>query len=245
MKTKPTHITLFIQCLVDSLYPEAAEAMVKVFQRLGVSMDCPDGQTCCGQPAFNSGYWTEARQAARRFIEVFENSGPIVCPSGSCVDMVRNHYRHLFKDEPEWLARAEKLGRQTYEFTEFLVDVLAVEDVGARFEGSVTYHHSCHLNRGIHITDQPLKLIENVAGCTLLEMKDADRCCGFGGTFSVNYPDISTAMAQEKVGHILDTGADAVVGCDISCLMNIQGILSRQNQPVKVMHIAQLLEQGR
>lgn len=236
------HITLFIQCLVDSLYPEAGEAMVGLFKRLGVTMDCPDNQTCCGQPAFNSGYWTEAKCAARRFIEIFETSeGDIVCPSGSCVDMVRNQYPVLFKNEPSWEERSKALGARTYEFTQYLVDVLEVEDVGAIYTGAVTYHDSCHLYRGLNIEVQPRKLIEQVKGCRLIEMKDSARCCGFGGTFCVNYPDISTAMVDEKVENILDSGADAVVGCDISCLMNIQGRLNRKNADVKVMHIAQLL----
>lgn len=236
-----SRITLFIQCLVDTLYPEAGEAMVRLFDRLGVSMDCPTDQTCCGQPAFNSGYWTEARTAAKRFIEIFENSGPIVCPSGSCVDMVRNHYPALFKDNPRWLERANAVAGQTYELTEYLVDVLGIEDVGASFQGKVTYHDSCHLNRNLGISAQPRKLISNISGCSLVEMKDSTRCCGFGGTFSVNYPDISTAMAEEKVQNIMASGADAVTGCDISCLMNIQGIVNRRNYPLKVLHIAQLL----
>lgn len=240
MKDTP-HITLFIQCIVDSLYPEAGESMVRLFNRLGVTMDYPDSQTCCGQPAFNSGYWTEARIAAKRFIDIFEHSGTIVCPSGSCVDMVRNQYPVLFKDEPSWAERAEAVGSRTYELTEYLVDVLGVEDVGARFSGSVTYHDSCHLYRGLGIGRQPRKLIENVQGCRLIEMTDSTRCCGFGGTFSVNYSDISTAMVEEKVKNIIDSGADAVVGCDMSCLMNIQGLINRKNLDIKVMHMAQLL----
>ncbi|MCG8618263.1 MAG: (Fe-S)-binding protein [Desulfobacterales bacterium] len=241
MKDTP-EITLFIQCLVDSLYPEAGEAMVRLFHRLGIDVTCPDDQTCCGQPAFNSGYWTEAGAAARRFIEIFEGCDtPIVCPSGSCVDMVRNHYPDLFRDDPEWLDRARRIGARTFEFTEYLVDVLGVTDVGAAFEGSVTYHDSCHLNRAIGVSRQPRVLIEHVKGCRLVEMKDADRCCGFGGTFSVNYPEISTAMVDEKVDNILASGADVVVGCDISCLMNIQGRISRRNLDLEVMHITQLL----
>lgn len=238
---KNSHITLFIQCLVDSMYPEAGEAMVGLFNRLGISMDCPTDQTCCGQPAFNSGYWTEARTAACRFIEIFEDTGTIVCPSGACVDMVRSHYPALFKDQPSWLKRAESIGSRTYELTEYLVDVLGVEDVGARFNGRVTYHDSCHLNRSLNIALQPRKLIANIRGCELVEMKDSTRCCGFGGTFAVNYPEISTAVLEEKVQNIVATGADAVVGCDISCLMNIQGMLNRQGHPIKVLHIAQLL----
>lgn len=235
------HITLFIQCLVDTLYPEAGEAMVRLFNRLGVTMDCPTDQTCCGQPAFNSGYWTEARTAAKKFITLFEKSGTIVCPSGSCVDMVRNHYPDLFRDDPAWEKRARDVGSRTWELTEYLVDVLGVHDVGARFAGTVTYHDSCHLHRSLGVKDQPRKLISNVRDCRLVEMKDSTRCCGFGGTFSVNYPEISTAILEEKVQNIIDSGADAVVGCDISCLMNIQGLLNRKKSPVRILHIAQLL----
>ncbi len=238
------HVTLFIQCLVDTLYPQAGEAMVRLFERLGITMDCPTDQTCCGQPAFNAGYWTEAKSAAKRFITLFENAGTIVCPSGSCVDMVRNHYPDLFNDEPAWQKRAIAIGKRTWELTEYLVDILDITDVGASFSGAVTYHDSCHLSRNLKVASQPRKLIKNVRNCTLIEMKNADRCCGFGGTFAVNYPDISTAILEEKVNAIIDSGADAVVGCDISCLMNIQGMLNRKKPGIRTLHIAQLLAGG-
>ncbi|MGD2099715.1 MAG: (Fe-S)-binding protein [Desulfobacterales bacterium] len=234
-------VTLFIQCLVDTHYPEVAEAMVRVLQGLGVSLSCPVDQTCCGQPAFNSGYRREARVAARHFIEVFEASETIVCPSGSCVNMVRHHYKELFQNEPHWLPRALNLAKRTFEFSEYLVDVLGVDDLGARFEGRVTYHDSCHLLRGIGVRQQPRALLQHVAGIDFIEMRDADYCCGFGGTFSVKYPDISDAMVTDKAQNILDTKADAVVGCDMGCLMNIQGKLSRLGSPIKVLHLAQVL----
>lgn len=233
--------TLFIQCLVDTHYPEVAEAMVGVLRRLGVSLSCPVDQTCCGQPAFNSGYRRQARIAARHFIEVFEESETIVCPSGSCVNMVRHHYKELFQNEPQWLPRARNLARRTYEFSEYLVDVLGVDDVGARFNGRVTYHDSCHLLRGIGVQKQPRALLRHVAGIDFIEMRDADYCCGFGGTFSVKYPEISDAMVTDKVKNIMDTKADAVAGCDMGCLMNIQGKLSRLGSDIKVMHLAQIL----
>ncbi|QTA91606.1 (Fe-S)-binding protein [Desulfonema magnum] len=235
------NITLFIQCIIDGMYPEVGEAMVQIFQKLGVSMTCPTDQTCCGQPAFNSGYRKEAREAAKRFIRIFENAELIVCPSGSCVNMVRHHYPELFHDDPKWLRRSEQISSTTYEFTEYLVDVLGVEDVGASYRGKITYHDSCHLLRGIGVREQPRKLIRNVRGTEFTEMKDSDRCCGFGGAFSVKYPEISTAMAEDKVKNITDSGADVVVGCDMGCLMNIQGMLSRKESSVRVMHIAQLL----
>ncbi len=234
-------VTLFIQCLVDALYPEVAEAMVRVLDRLGISLTCPDDQTCCGQPAFNSGYRRQARIAARHFIEVFEDAELMVCPSGSCVNMVRHHYGELFQNDPQWSQRAQNLARRTYEFSEYLVDVLGVDDLGARFEGKVTYHDSCHLLRGIGVRQQPRTLLQRVSGADFIEMKDSDYCCGFGGTFSTKYPDISDAMVTDKVKNLTDTNADALVVCDMGCLMNIQGKLSRLGSPIKVMHLAQIL----
>jgi len=236
-----TTVTLFIQCLVDTMYPEVAEAMVRVLRRLGLSITCPADQTCCGQPAFNSGYRRQARAAARHFIEVFEDSQIIVCPSGSCVNMVRHHYAELFANDPHWLQRAQDLAGRTYEFSEYLVDVLGVDELGARFEGRLTYHDSCHLLRGIGVREQPRKLLHRVSGSDFIEMRDSDYCCGFGGTFAVKYSDISNAMVNDKVKNIMNTGADVVVGCDMGCLMNIQGKLSRMGSPIKVMHIAQIL----
>ncbi len=241
MKQNNKSVTLFIQCLVDSLYPEVGEAMVKVFSKLGIAMDCPLDQTCCGQPAFNAGYRREARIAARRFIEIFENAGTIVCPSGSCVHMVRHHYPELFKDQPAWLERAQNIKKKTFEFSQYLVDVLGVEDLGTSFNGKVTYHDSCHPLRGLGIRQQPRKLISNVRDAEFIEMKNSDICCGFGGSFSVKYPQISAAILEDKVKNIIESRADVVVGVDMSCLMNIQGLLSRKKSKVKVMHIAELL----
>ncbi len=236
-----SHVTLFIQCLVDTLRPQVGEAMVAVLQRLGIGLDCPADQTCCGQPAFNSGFRREARTAARRFIRIFENSGPIVSPSGSCVYMLRHHYPELFKDEPHWRRRAERIAARTYEFSEFLVDVLKVEDLGASYAGRVTYHDSCHLLRGIGVKEQPRVLLRRVAGLELVEMKNSDYCCGFGGAFAVKYPDISTAMVNDKVDHIANSGAGTVVGCDTGCLLNIAGAVSRRGLPIQTLHIAEIL----
>jgi L-lactate dehydrogenase complex protein LldE len=239
--TSPKTVTLFIQCLVDTIYPEVAEAMVGVFRRLGILLTCPTDQTCCGQPAFNSGYRRQARFAAQHFIDVFADSEVIVCPSGSCVNMVRHHYEELFKNNSQWLRRAQDLANRTYEFSEYLVDVLGVDELGARFEGRVTYHDSCHLLRGIGVREQPRKLLQKVSGADFIEMRDSDYCCGFGGSFSVKYSDISNAMVTDKVKNIMDTGADVVVGCDMGCLMNIQGKLSRLGSDIRVMHLAQIL----
>ena len=234
-------VSLFIQCLVDTMFPETGEAMITVFDRLGIPYDYPVGQTCCGQPAYNSGYQRDAAAAAKHFINLFENAEVIVCPSGSCVHMVRHHYPDLFADDPAMYSRALAIGAKTYEFTQYLVDELGIDDVGAEFSGTVTYHDSCHLSRGLGIAAQPRTLMGNIQGLELIEMKDSDTCCGFGGTFSVNYPEISTAMADEKIDNILATKANIVTGCDISCLMNILGRISRRGEDVQVLHIAQIL----
>lgn len=241
MTKEPATVTLFIQCLVDTLYPEVAAAMVGIFRKLGIEMTCPTDQTCCGQPAFNAGYRQEATVAARKFIDLFEDAEVIVCPSGSCVNMVRNHYPELFHNAPSWQQRARHLAGRTFELTEYLVDVLGVEDLGAQYHGKVTYHDSCHLLRGIGVKDQPRILLRRVAGINFVEMNDSDRCCGFGGAFAVKYPDISAAMAADKVKNIIDSGADTVVGCDMGCLMNIQGTLNRMGSKIKTLHIAQVL----
>ena len=237
-------VTLFIQCLVDGIYPEVGEAMVAIFRKLGVNLTCPTQQTCCGQPAFNSGYQREARVVAKRFIEIFETAEAIVCPSGSCVTMVRHHYPQLFSDDATWLQRAQNVAAKTFELTEYLVDILGVDDLGAHFDGVITYHDSCHLLRNLRIKEQPRRLLRKMAGTEFIEMNDSDRCCGFGGSFSFKYGDISAAMAEDKVNNIIDSGAGAVVGCDMGCLMNIQGMLSRKGSSIKVMHIAQLLASG-
>jgi L-lactate dehydrogenase complex protein LldE len=241
---KPHEATLFIPCLVDAVYPEVAEAVVTLFRHLGLSVRYPTDQTCCGQPAYNSGYLKEARTAARHFIEVFENAGDIVCPSGSCVDMVRHHYPQLLAEDGHWQHRARNIASRTYELTEFLVDVLDLADIGACFEGRVTYHDSCHLLRGLRVQKQPRQLLAGIEGLEFIEMKDSDYCCGFGGTFAVKYPDISTAMVDDKVQHIIDTGAEVVTGGDMGCLMNIEGRLHRLGASVKALHIAQLLVKG-
>jgi L-lactate dehydrogenase complex protein LldE len=241
--TKP-QVTLFIQCLVDGFQPQVAEAVVKVLRHLGLSLRYPKAQTCCGQPAFNSGYRREAKVAAKRFIEIFEDAQVVVCPSGSCVHMVRHHYPLLFDGDARWRQRARRVSAKTYEFSEFLVDVLDLDDVGAVHAGRITYHDSCHLSRGLGVREQPRRLLGKVREAVLVEMEESDRCCGFGGSFSVKYPAISAAMLRDKVRFIRACGADTVVGGDIGCLMNIQGMLSRLNLPIQTMHIAEMLADG-
>ncbi len=215
--------------------------MVRVFDRIGIGLTYPEGQTCCGQPAFNSGYRQEAAVAARRFIDLFEQAEVIVCPSGSCVAMVRHHYPELFAHDPIMRERALAVRQKTFEFSEYLVNELGLTDLGAVFLGTVTYHDSCHLVRILGIREQPRQLLRHVQGLSLVEMTNSDTCCGFGGTFSVGYPDISLALADDKIDNILKSGADTVVGCDVSCLMQIRGRLTRRGETIRVLHLAQVL----
>lgn len=214
---------------------------VSVLRKLGVEVDFPEEQTCCGQPAFNSGFTAEARELAKRFIAIFENSEYVVAPSGSCTSMVRVFYPELLKNEPEWHKRAESLASRTYEFTEFLVNVLGVEDVGAYFRGKVALHQSCHLLRELNVRTEPQKLLKTVKGIELVELERSDSCCGFGGLFAVKYPHISGSILQEKIDCIKKSRSDVVVACDVGCLMHIGGGLSRQGEIPRTMHIAELL----
>ncbi|MGE4441613.1 MAG: (Fe-S)-binding protein [Desulfomicrobium sp.] len=239
--TKPKRVTLFIQCIVDSCFPEVGEAMVKVLERQGLTLDYPPDQTCCGQPAFNAGYRDEAARLALHYLDVFEHAEAIVCPSGSCVNMVRHHYMELFAKDARLLERAKRVAAKTFEFTEFLVDVLGVTDVGATWNGEVTYHDSCHLLRGLGVKDQPRALLSRVRGLKLVEMTRSDECCGFGGTFAAKYPEISEALLETKLANIQATGTDTVVGCDMGCLMHMQGMIRRRELPVSVRHIAEIL----
>ena len=234
-------VSLFITCLVDQLFPQVGVSMVEVLRRLGVELDFPEAQTCCGQPAFNSGYRAEARELAERFIKVFDDSQYIVTPSGSCASMVKVFYADLFEDDAAKRERARRLAARTYEFSEFLVNVLKVEDVGARFRGRVALHQSCHLLRELNVRTEPLKLLSAVRDIELVELERADACCGFGGLFAIKYAQISGGILQEKIDCIKRSGADVIVASDMGCLMHIDGGLSRQRIPVRTMHIAELL----
>ncbi len=237
-------VSLFIPCLADTLLPEIGEATARLLERLGLELSYPEDQTCCGQPAFNAGHWEDARRVARQFLRAFEDSELIVSPSGSCVSMVRNHYQRLFADNQSDLEKARAIGERTFELTEFLVQRLGVTDLGASFSGRVAYHDSCHLNRELGIKEEPRALIRAVAGVELVEMQDSERCCGFGGIFSLKFPEVSAAMARRKAESIGESGADTVVLCDPGCLIQIKGYLSRQGSNVRVMHIAELLAAG-
>ena len=235
-------VQLFVTCLIDTLYPEIGQAVVDVLARAGVQADFPQGQTCCGQPAFNAGLRRQARQMAEHTIRVFEASpGPVVIPSGSCTGMIRHSYPELFADDPAWLARANSLAERSYEFSEFLVDVLQVTDVGARFPGKVTYHSSCHLLRDLGVDQQPKTLLQQVRELEMVPLSGTDECCGFGGVFSVEHPEISAAMLERKLANIESSGAGVVVSCDAGCITNINGGLHRQGKPQRSLHIAEIL----
>jgi len=234
-------VSLFIPCIVDLLLPEIGEATVRLLSRLGVRPVYHADQTCCGQFSFNAGFRREAARMAVHFLEVFGEDEAVVCPSGSCVNMVRNRYLELLEDEPRWLDRARKLAPRVYELTEFLVGVLKVEDVGAAFSGKVAYHESCSLLNGLGVSEQPKKLLRAVRGAELVPMRDADVCCGFGGEFSSRYPEISEALVAAKAARFLESGADVLVLCEPGCLTNISGYLSRHHPDRKALHMAEFL----
>ncbi|MCV9952587.1 (Fe-S)-binding protein [Paenibacillus sp. BT-177] len=236
-------VSLFITCLSDAIYPKVGEAMARLLARYGVELEFPKVQTCCGQPSYNSGYWDETRAAAKTILKAFNDSDFVVAPSGSCTYMI-HHYPELFKDEPKWLDSARRLEQKTYEFTQFMVQVLGVTDVGASFPHTVTYHPSCHGTRLLGVKEEPMKLLGSVKGLQLVPLPFAEDCCGFGGTFAVKMPDISGAMVTEKVDHIRETEAEVLVGLDMACLMNIAGNLRYREDPVRVMHLAELLYEG-
>jgi L-lactate dehydrogenase complex protein LldE len=235
-------VSLFITCLIDQLWPSVGASAVEVLRRAGCEVVFDERQTCCGQPAFNTGYRGDARRLARRFIEVFEDGGAdyVVSPSGSCTAMA-HHFHELFAEEDGWRRRAEALAARTHEFGAFLVNVLKVEDVGASFGGRVTWHDACHGLRDLGVREEPRRLIRGVRGAEFVELPNADACCGFGGTFSVKYPEISVAILDNKIEAIEKAGVRAVVSGDASCLMQIGGRLTRNNSAVRTMHLAELL----
>jgi L-lactate dehydrogenase complex protein LldE len=237
----PRRVSLFVTCMVDQLFPQVGMAMAEVLEGLGYQIDFPENQTCCGQPAFNSGYRAEARTVARHFLDTFESCESIVVPSGSCTSMVTHHFAEIFHREPETLARVHALEKRVWEFSSFLTEVAGVEDVGARFDEIVTFHDGCHALRELGIRSAPRRLLSRVRGLELREMSPAEECCGFGGTFSVKFDELSGAMARTKVDAILRTGAHTVVSLDPSCLMQIQGVLSRTGSGIRTMHLAEVL----
>jgi L-lactate dehydrogenase complex protein LldE len=237
--SKP-RVALFVTCLVDLMRPSIGFAAVKLLEDAGCAVEVPV-QTCCGQPAYNSGDRGTTRDLAIRMIEAFRGYDYVVAPSGSCAGMIRTHYPELFADDPNWLPRANALGAKTYELTSFLVDVLGVTEVNAAFDGVVTYHDSCSGLRELGVRAQPRRLLKSVDGLELVELNDSDVCCGFGGTFAVKYADISNAIVAEKAQNIAESGAPTVLAGDLGCLMNIAGKLSREGRPVAVRHVAEVL----
>lgn len=234
-------VSLFVTCLIDQLFPRAGMAMAEVLERLGYETEFPEAQTCCGQPAFNTGYRDEARTVASYFLDVFDDAELIVIPSGSCASMIKHHFEELFEHDASRLERARAVAARSWEFSEFLTDVAKVEDVGARYETVATFHDSCHGLRELHLKEGPRRLLSHVEGLTLKEMGAAEECCGFGGTFSVKFPLISGAMARTKIDSIVATGADTVVAVDSSCLMQIQGAILRAGLNIRTMHLAEVL----
>lgn len=243
--SKPTEVALFITCLADNFFPDVGEDTVALLRKAGVTVTFPAGQTCCGQPPFNAGFWREARQIANHFLDTFATAPAIVTPSGSCAMMVRQEYPHLFADDPIRLAQAQAIASRTYELSEFLVTVLGITDFGAEWPGKATWHDACHQSRGLGITDPPRQLLAHVHGLELIEMGDFSAgnpwCCGFGGAFAVKQAAISGAMLDEKIRRIEATGADTVITGDGGCLLHMAGGLRRQNKPIRVVHLAQVL----
>ena len=242
-KVDPTGKTvgLFVTCLVDLFRPTIGFAAVKLLEDAGFALEVPRDQTCCGQPAYNSGDKDDARALARQVIKTFEGYDYIVAPSGSCSGMIAKHYPALLADDPQWSARAEAVAAKTHELVSFLVDVAGIESVASHYRGTVTYHDSCSGLREMKIQSQPRKLLTSIEGVTLREMKDNDVCCGFGGTFCVKYPDISDAIVGKKAQNAEDSGAVTLLAGDLGCLMNMAGKLKREGATIKVRHVAEVL----
>ena len=247
--TTAVKASLFVTCIIDQFYPDVGESAVRLLRRLGVDLDFPRGQTCCGQPAFNSGFWRDAKPLAQRFLAEFQGDRYIVVPSGSCATMLRVYYTELFHDEPELKEKASAISSRVYELTEFIVDVLGVSDLAPYCSSAsttdvqmVTYHEACHLRRELGVNEQPRMLLASLPRVELVEMEQAEVCCGFGGTFSVKYPDISGAMLADKVDNVLASGADTLAACDSSCLMQMAGGLEKRGTNVRTAHVAQILD---
>ena len=233
-------VALFIPCFVDQLSPQVGMDMAHVLSRISCGLNFPAEQTCCGQPAFNTGYWKDARPLAERFVRVFREAEAIVCPSGSCTTMVRNFYPELLAGSPLH-DEAVQIGRRVYEFSEYLVKVARVGDVGASFPHRVTYHDACHALRELRLKQEPRELLRHVREIELIEMPYSEECCGFGGTFVTKFHMISAAMGDTKAGNAEKSGAEFVTSTDPSCLMQVEGVLRRRNSPVRTIHLASIL----
>ena len=239
---RPTRAQVLVTCIVDRVFPDTGMAVVTVLERLGLTVECPAAQTCCGQPAFNAGSLADARALARHTVDILSrSSAPIVIPSGSCGDMVIHQYDVLFKDDDAYRDKARAVAARTWEFSEFLVDVLGVTDVQASCTATLTYHACCHGLRGLHLSEQPRALVGAIHGATICPLAESEVCCGFGGLFAVKMADISSAMLDRKLDRIQESGADAVVVTDVSCAMHMAGGLHRRGSPIRIRHLADVL----
>jgi L-lactate dehydrogenase complex protein LldE len=246
-------VQLFITCLTDSFFPQTGEAVVDILNRLGIDVDFPADQTCCGQPQFNAGLRKDAKEVAKHTIRVFERLPrslktsevlpDIITPSGSCAHHFRHNLLELFEGDAEWYPRAERFGKRVYEFTEYLVDKLHITDLGATWDGLLTYHPSCHTLRGLDVDRQPRTLLQNVKGANLVELPNAHECCGFGGVMSVEHPELSAEWLKRKISNLEATNSPTLVVTDAGCLMHIMGGLKRQGKKQRVVHIAEVLNQ--
>jgi len=234
-------VALFATCLVDFMRPSVGFAAVQLLEQAGCTVDVPVAQTCCGQPAWNNGDAANARQLARQVIDIFEGYDYVIVPSGSCAGMIRHHYPTVLAEDSDYSERANQLAARCHELTAFLVDVLGVTSTGAVFDGRLTWHDSCSCLREMQVSRQPRQLLQALQGCELIELPDNEVCCGFGGTFCVKFPEISTRMVNDKVDAIVTTGASTVAAADLGCLMNIAGRISRRELPIRVFHVAELL----
>jgi L-lactate dehydrogenase complex protein LldE len=236
-------VQLFIPCFVDQLYPQTAFNMVKVLEKACCDVAYNTNQTCCGQPAFNAGFWDEAREVCTKFLKDFDGADYIVAPSASCVGFVRNYYSKLFENSSQH-NQVKDLSNRIFEFSEFLVDVLKIENYGANLNAKATYHDSCAALRECKIKDAPRKLLAQVKGLRLTEMKDVETCCGFGGSFAVKFDAISVGMADQKIVNATATNAELIISTDLSCLMHLDGYIKGKNLPIQTMHIADVLASG-
>jgi L-lactate dehydrogenase complex protein LldE len=233
-------VQIFVPCFIDQLYPTVAFNMVKVLEKAGCTVQYNTNQTCCGQPAFNAGFWGEAKDVCTKFINDFSGSDYVIAPSASCVGFVKNYYQKLFASSAQQQL-AKKLSERIYELSDFLVNVLKIENLGATFHGKATYHDSCAALRECGIKDEPRKLLQQVKGLELVEMADNETCCGFGGSFAVKFEPISVAMGDQKITHATETGATYIISTDMSCLMHIDGCIKHKGSGLKVVHLADVL----
>lgn len=237
-------VQLFIPCFIDQLYPETGFNTLKVLEKAGCRVHYNPNQTCCGQPAFNSGYWDEAGALAEKFLNDFNVQTPVVSPSASCTGYIIHHYDKVLKNKPEYLEKHLAIKNQIFELSDFLVNKLGIDNLGATFNHKVTFHDSCSALREYGIKEEPRRLLRNVKGLELIEMNECETCCGFGGTFAVKNPDISAAMAEKKVLNALETGAEYIISTEASCLMNINGFIKKHKLAVKGIHLADVLASG-